>query len=187
MVAGLCTMYSFATEANRFGLVHRDMHINLKECHAVIQLLHQHKELLSGRALWLFVDNKVCVSCINKNWSGSYLLMDFVYEVSALLIDYRIALRVDYVPTEANLASDVLSRVVSLPMSMEERRSEFLSQCDPDGFFGFRFSDSANFDYYDSLRILQNPPAIPVWSRVISNRKERPIVPEVWKLLSNSN
>ena len=129
----------------------------------------------------------MCVSCINKNWSGSYLLMDFVYEVSALLIDYRIALRVDYVPTEANLASDVLSRVVSLPMSMEERRSEFLSQCDPDGFFGFRFSDSANFDYYDSLRILQNPPPIPEWSRVISNCKERPIVPEVWKLLSNSN
>ena len=169
--------YDFAKSANRHGRVHADMHINMQEAHAVIMMIHHCRSMLSGRKLLLWVDNQVCMYGIIKAWSASRALMDFVQEISMLTMHYCIDLRVEYIPTELNTFSDLLSRGA---------RSEFLELID---LYDFDMQEQVEVDYYDHLRIMHSPLQLPAWLKALDCSlalESAPIhaPPELYKLFS---
>ena len=44
--------------------------------------------------------------------------------------------------------------------------------------------DEADFDYYESLRLLREPVEVPVWEQYVDHRG-RSIVPELFKVLKH--
>ena len=84
-------------------------HINQKEAHAVIMLLHNMKEQLTGKQLVLLVDNTSLFYSMAKHW-GSELMMPCVYEICYLLMEYKIQIWFEWIPTEVNKLADSLSR-----------------------------------------------------------------------------
>ena len=172
-------MYEFCKTTNQYGQNHAEMHINLQEMHAVIQMLHTFKEDLSGRTLWLFVDNKTDMYCLFKSWSGSAALREYVYEASAILMKYHIRLRVDYVPTDSNITPDLLSRFANKGQNREQLFADKMCH-----LFGMEMLDAADFDYYESLRLFRAPVDVPVWEEFVDHAG-RAIVPELYKLLKH--
>ena len=142
-------------------------------------MLHTFKDDLSGRTLWLFVDNKTDMYCMFKSWSGSLALREYVYEASALLMKYHIRLRVDYVPTDCNVPPDLLSRFANKGQNREQLFADKMCY-----LFGLESIDAASFDYYESLRLLRAPVDLPVWEEFVDHAG-RSIVPELFKLLKH--
>ena len=84
-------------------------HINQKEAHAVIMLLHNLKDILTGKKLVLMVDNTSLFYSMAKHW-GSELMMPCIYEICYLMMEYKIQVWFEWIPTEANKLADSLSR-----------------------------------------------------------------------------
>lgn len=106
--AGFCIGFDWAFY--RFSKKHkRELHINQKEAHAVITLLYNLKEQLSGKKLVLLVDNTTLFYAMIRHWSSPQM-MPFVYCISLLMIKYRIAVWFEWIPTDLNKLADSLSR-----------------------------------------------------------------------------
>ena len=110
LIGGHWGSYLFREEPNQYGVSHRHMSINYQEAHAVIMLLDNFKHVLTGRKLWLFIDNTSVLYSLYRYWAGSVTLMDYCHEIALLLCKYHIQLRVDFIPTHMNVPADTLSR-----------------------------------------------------------------------------
>lgn len=93
-----------------FEGVHKQWSINVKEAHAVIMLLWNWRHQLQGRRVFIYVDNQSVQHAIARKWCRSRKLMVLIYEICLLMMEFRIAIWVDYIPSEANLLADALSR-----------------------------------------------------------------------------
>ncbi len=151
MLANQWYSYSFSEEVNCMGRKHSTMHINLKEAHAILQLLHHCRHQLTGRRLWLLCDSKVCVHSIFKAWSGSFDLMDFVQEISMVAMTYCIDMFIQFIPTYLNTLSDLLSRGKIDAFHQEAKQ------------WGIQPVQMTDVDYYDHLRIMHGPIRMPDW------------------------
>jgi hypothetical protein len=144
--------YLFSDEPNAVGRVHKDLHINVQEAHAVIMMLYHCRHQLTGRSLWLLVDNTTVMYGVINAWSPSALLMEFLQEIALLSMFYCIDIRVDYIPTEVNLFSDWLSRQVPTAQV-----------CELMGLFGVSADIQTDVEYYDQLRMMNAPIQLPDW------------------------
>ncbi len=172
--------YKFCTTPNRLGRCHAAMHINLQEAHAVIMMLHNLRHVLTGRKVWLLIDNKSCMYGVIKAWSRSRALMDFVQEVVMLQMTYCIDMRLDYLFSEMNIMPDLLSR---------GRREEFLEYIELCQFDMVELKDE-DVDYYDHLRIMHGPIELPDWLPDLEgfleeDRLPHGVCPELLKIFSD--
>ena len=93
----------------KFPKHHKKWHINQKEAHAVIMMIHNLKHYLTGKRLILMVDNTPLFYSMAKHW-GSEALMPFVYEICILMMKYKIQIWFEWIPTKDNVLADSLSR-----------------------------------------------------------------------------
>ena len=94
----------------RFTRRHRDrLHINQKEAHVILTLIETLKHSLTGRRLILYVDNTSVFYAMCNRWAGPQL-MPFIYETSLKMMEYRIEIWFEWIPTQNNLLADTLSR-----------------------------------------------------------------------------
>lgn len=151
LVADRWYAYKFKDVMSADGYNHLEMHINMKEAHAILMLLFHFRHLLTGRKLWLLCDNQVCVYTIAKAWSSAHALMDMVQEISMMCMEYCIGLRIDYIPTWLNGPSDMLSRgcVGDFKAYMKAWKMPVIEQ--------------HNVEYYESLRLMNSPITLPKW------------------------
>jgi len=84
-------------------------HINQKEAHAVIMMLHNLRHDLTGKKLILLVDNTALFYSMAKHW-GSDRLMPCIYEICILMMEYKIQIWFEWIPTKCNVLADALSR-----------------------------------------------------------------------------
>ena len=143
VVGGHFGSYLFSDKPNKRGLIHRKMHINLQEAHAVLMLLHNFRHELTGHQILLYIDNKPVLYSIFREWSGSLQLMEFVQEISLLMCVYSIGIRVDYIHSELNGFSDALSR-------LDYRRFEQLARVN---YLSFDKTPT-KLEYYSDLPLL---------------------------------
>lgn len=151
MVANMFYAYKFSTKPNKEGVVHADMHINLKEAHAIIQLLHHFRKELTGKRIWLACDNQVCVHALARSWSQSYAMMEMVQEIVLLQLEYCIDLYIDWIPSWMNEFADMLSR---FDMKGFHKLANLWSR---------NVIEQHNVDYYERLRILHGEIPLPRW------------------------
>jgi hypothetical protein len=153
LVANMYYAYKFASAPNAQNVVHANMHINLKEAHAILMLLYHFRHDLTGRRVWLACDNQVCVHSLARSWSQSYAMMEMVQEIALMQLEYCIDLYIDWVPSWMNEFADMLSRF------------------DMKGFHALAtlwsrpMIEQHNVDYYESLRILHSDLPLPHWLR----------------------
>ncbi len=102
--------YKFVDDTNEYGINHRRMSINYQEAHAIIMLLYNYRDILTGRKLLLYIDNTSVMYSIYRDWAGSPKLMEYIQEIVLLMCEYRIELRVHYIPSSFNGLADALSR-----------------------------------------------------------------------------
>ena len=93
----------------RFIPAHREWQIDQKEAHAVIMLLHNLKHILTGKKLVLYVDNAVLFWAMARHWAGERM-MPCIYEICNLMMEYKICVWFEWIPTECNTLADSLSR-----------------------------------------------------------------------------
>ena len=93
----------------KFLPIHKNLHIDEKEAHAVIMLLYNLKEQLTGKKLILYVDNAVLYWAMVRHWAGERM-MPCVYEICAIMMKYHITVWFEWIPTDCNLLADTLSR-----------------------------------------------------------------------------
>ena len=94
----------------RFTHEHKNsLHINQKEAHAILTLIETLKYKLTGKRLVLFVDNTAVFYAMCNRWAGPQL-MPFVYETSIKMMEYKIDIWFEWIPTESNVLADTLSR-----------------------------------------------------------------------------
>ena len=94
----------------KFTKTHRTkFHIDQKEAHAVIMLLHNLRHFLTGKRLVLFIDNAVLYWAMVRHWAGERM-MPCIYEICLIMMKYRISVWFEWIPTEANKLADSLSR-----------------------------------------------------------------------------
>ena len=148
--------YTFATKPNKLGRVHSQMHINMQEAHAVLMMLHHCRHMLTGRKLWLLVDNTTCLHGLINAWSSSRALMDFIQEITMMAMLYRIDFRVDYITSEHNLFADMLSR--------QAPKADIQALLD---LYGVEGVEQTNVEYYDYLRFIHEPISMPQWLKDI--------------------
>ncbi len=148
---GIWYGYEFRDTPNRLGRTHKAMHINLQEAHAVLMMIHHNRYMLTGRRLWLFIDNQSCMYGIINAWSRSRAMLDFVQEIAMLQMLYCIDIRLDYLASELNWMSDLLSR---------GERATFLELI---ACTAFELEEATDVDYYDHLRIMHGPEELPDW------------------------
>ena len=72
-------------------------------------LLHNLRKELTGKKLVLMVDNTSLFYSMAKHW-GSELMMPCIYEMCYLMMEYKIQIWFEWMPTEANKLADSLSR-----------------------------------------------------------------------------
>ena len=102
--------YPFSNVDNEYGVNHRAMSINYQEAHAVIMLLYNYCQVLTGHKLLLYIDNTAVLYSIYRHWAGSLGLMEYIHEIALMLCLCRIELRVEYLPSSFNKLADSLSR-----------------------------------------------------------------------------
>lgn len=88
----------------------KSWHINQKEAHAVITMIQNLKDYLTGKKLILLVDNTALFYSMAKHW-GSKAMMPCIYEICYLMMEYKIEIWFDWIPTECNKLADSLSRL----------------------------------------------------------------------------
>lgn len=94
----------------KFSQKHIKWHINQKEAHAVLMLIYNQRNYLSGKRLTLYVDNTSLFFAMCKHWSSATQLMPFIYEISLLMIKYCIEIWFEWIPSKTNVMADALSR-----------------------------------------------------------------------------
>ncbi len=103
IVDGVYSFYDFVGD-------HLDWDINLKEAHVVLCMIEANADLLTGKCVRLYIDNESCFYSMKRKWSKSHSLMMFIYELSHLLMKYRILMYFDWIPSAFNHFADALSR-----------------------------------------------------------------------------
>ena len=94
----------------KFSKSHRDRwHIDQKEAHAVIMLLHNYRRFLTGKKIILFIDNSVLYYAMIRHWAGERM-MPCIYEICHLMMEYKINIWFEYIPSDCNKMADSLSR-----------------------------------------------------------------------------
>ena len=86
------------------------MPINLKELHTVFSMIKTMATEFSGKKIIIYIDNKTAVSCIIRKWSKSKLMMKIIYDLSLLMLRYKIQIHVEWISTCFNVLADTLSR-----------------------------------------------------------------------------
>ena len=145
LINGHYALYDFKDVANEFGVNHRRMSINYQEAHAVIMIVYNFRQILTGRRLLLYIDNKSVLYSLYKFWAGSVTLMEYCHEIALLLSEYRIDLRVEYIPSSLNGPADALSR------SDLERFHNIVEE-----YNLIVDAGPTELEYYDSLRLLKS-------------------------------
>ncbi len=144
VVGNKYSYFEFENEINIDGINHRNAHINIQEALAVINLLYNHRNELSGKQLLLYIDNTSVLFSLYKHWSGSLDLMEHIQEAVLIMCKYCIGLRVEFIHTSMNGLADTLSRgeleefhriVNAFNLEMEQQPYEIV--------------------YYDSLHMLK--------------------------------
>ena len=92
-----------------FSEKHRKLQIDEKEAHAVIMLLYNLREELTGKKLILFVDNAVLYWAMVRHWAGERM-MPCIYEICHMMMEYNICVWFEWIPTDYNVLADTLSR-----------------------------------------------------------------------------
>ena len=106
--AGYCVGETWSNY--KFTKTHRkNLHINQKEAHAVLTLIETLKHQLTGKRLILMVDNTAVYYAMCKRWAKPNL-MPFVYELSLKMMEYKIDVWFEWIPTQCNVLADTLSR-----------------------------------------------------------------------------
>ena len=94
----------------KFTNTHRvTLHIDQKEAHVVIMLLHNLRHFLTGKRITLFIDNAVLYWAMVRHWAAQRM-MPCIYEICLIMMRYRIAVWFEWIPTECNKLADSLSR-----------------------------------------------------------------------------
>ena len=170
--------YTFATQPNRYGERHSDLHINQREAHAVLMLLWNCRATLTGRTVHFFIDNESVKFGMKKQWSSANLLVDWIQEITALALTLRVAVRVHYIPSRMNLPSDLLSRGTA-------GRREFdrlaLVMNWPN-LVEIQIPNHKHERYYECLRIMQQPIQIPEWTYYLPGRNSKYLNEEILKM-----
>ena len=91
-----------------------DRHINKweiaqKEAHAVLMIINNLKNWLTGKKLILLIDNQTLFWAMKRHWASG-MMMPFIYELSLLQMKYKIWIWFEWIPTQYNILSDALSR-----------------------------------------------------------------------------
>ena len=81
----------------------RNLHINQKEAHVILK--HQ----LTGKRLILYVDNAAVFYAMCNRWAGPQLML-FIHETSLKMMEYKIDVWFEWIPTQSNVLADTLSR-----------------------------------------------------------------------------
>ena len=105
--AGFCINKDWAYY--KFKDPQKSWHINQKEAHAVIMLLYNLRRELTGKKLILLVDNTTLFYSMAKHW-GTKEMMKCIYEICYLMMEYRIGVWFEWIPTDCNKLADSLSR-----------------------------------------------------------------------------
>ena len=180
LCANVWHSYTFNDQPNCMGRIHKEMHINLKEAHAVIMMLYHCRRMLTGRKVLIFIDNQACMRSIIKAWSKSRALMDFVQEISMLMMTFCIEVHVEYIESAHNIFADLLSR------DGTKGDQEFL---DLAKLFNTEVKKAENVEYYDFLRIMHSPLPLPCWLNHLEHLlhgdfTKKEIEPELLKIFS---
>ena len=181
MCANSFCAYTFSRVPDSQGIVHQAMDINKREAHAVLMLLWNCRHQLSGRELHLLVDNESVKWGLRKFWSKSDELVDWIEEITSLALALRIGFRVHYIPSRLNHVADQLSRGPA-------GRHEFNELCETLGWDNLNeivIPHHNHISYYESLRIITAPIAVPEWTHYLPNKKSKYLNPEVLKMWHN--
>jgi hypothetical protein len=174
--------YTFATQPDNLGIVHQEMDINKREAHAVLMLLWNCRHQLTGREMHLLVDNESVRWSLQKFWSKSEELVNWIEEITCLALALRIGFRVHYIPSRLNTVADQLSRGPAGRNEFNELR-ELLGW---DDLTEITIPSQNDDSYYESLRIITAPIAIPEWTHYLPNMKSKYLNPEVLKIWHNT-
>ena len=94
----------------KFTMTHRkNWHIDQKEAHAIIMMLHNLRKFQTGKRLVLYIDNAVLYWAMVRHWAGERM-MPCIYEICLTMMEYRIDVWFEWIPTECNTLADSLSR-----------------------------------------------------------------------------
>ena len=136
--------------ANRFGHytfkpAHKQWHINCKEAHCILTMIHSAPYLVTGKILYIYCDNEACVGAINKTWSKSAKFMKFIAEIAWACIAYRAIAKLQYVQSDLNVLPDALSRLheegkaqlfhsftEALNMNLHHLKADYFDNFNPD-------------------------------------------------------
>ena len=72
-------------------------------------LLYNLREELTGKKLILFVDNSVLYWAMVRHWAGERM-MPCIYEICNMMMEYKICVWFEWIPTDCNVLADTLSR-----------------------------------------------------------------------------
>ncbi len=86
------------------------LHINEKEAFVVLLFLQTMANKLSGKAIKIYIDNKVIQCCLRRRWSHSDSIMKWIYAICTHCVQYKIKPIFQWIPTEINIFADTLSR-----------------------------------------------------------------------------
>ena len=93
----------------KFKDKHLPLQIDEKEAHAVVMLLYNLRKKLTGKKVILYIDNSVIYWAMVKHWAGERI-MPCIYEICSLMMEYKILVWFEWIPTECNKLADTLSR-----------------------------------------------------------------------------
>ena len=94
----------------KFNHQQTEQHINQKEAHAITMMLHNLRNQLTGKKLILLVDDTSLFYSMVEHW-GSERLMSCVHEICYLMMEYKIQMWFEWIPTGCNKLADSLSRI----------------------------------------------------------------------------
>ena len=162
----------------KFKQNHLNWHINQKEAHAILTLLHTLRYKLTGSKLILYIDNEPIYNAMKRKWSPKPSIMMFIYEISLLLIEYKIWIYVDWIDSESNTLSDCLSRDEMIKFWKLSKIYELNLEYIPlkvDYFNNFKFVDDKCTKYENDMIEYQK---FINWLKIPMNKRH--LIPYSW-------
>ena len=98
-----------------------DKHINVLELKTVLESAKRWGPLWSGLHILVRSDNSATVAAVNKGTSRSEELLSLVQEIFWLSVKYNFKLSARFIPGQANVLADRLSRLDSVAEAHEAR------------------------------------------------------------------
>ena len=106
--AGFCINETWAS--CKFKHTHKNkLHIDEKEAHAVIMLLHDLRKDLTGKKFILMMDNLALYHAMRRHWAGERM-MPSIYEICFVMMECRIQVWFEWISSSCNKLADSLSR-----------------------------------------------------------------------------